>query len=68
MQLRDLLTQLLEETHEDLDNIQKTLEGLGVDVVRVASNNTQYSELHEEDVGWSDNVIVKDYCEMQTKG
>ena len=65
LQLRDLLTQLLEETHEDLDNIQKTLEGLGVDVVRVAPNNTQYSELHEEDVGWSDNVM--DYCE-ESKG
>ena len=65
LQLRDLLTQLLEETHEDLDNIQKTLEGLGIDVVRVAPNNTQYSELHEEDLGWSDNVM--DYCE-QDKG
>ena len=65
LKLRDLLTQLLEETHEDLDNIQKTLEGLGIDVVRVAPNNTQYSELHEEDVGFSDNVM--DYCE-QDKG
>ena len=28
--LRDLLQKLLYETHEDLDNIQKTLESLGV--------------------------------------
>ena len=33
--LRDLLQKLLYETQEDLDNIQKTLENLGVEVVRM---------------------------------
>jgi|TARA_B110000037_G_scaffold28900_1_gene34398 hypothetical protein len=40
---RDLMQQLLYETHEDLDNIQKTMEDLGVDVVRTPSNATQIS-------------------------
>ena len=46
--IRDSLQQLLYETHEDLDNIQKTLEGLGVDVVRCHPNATQYSHLYEQ--------------------
>ena len=33
--LRDLLQRLLYETREDLQNIQNTLEGLGVEVVRM---------------------------------
>jgi|TARA_R110002167_G_scaffold91682_1_gene246572 hypothetical protein len=37
--LRDLLQQILYETHEDLDGIQKTLEDMGVDVVRMPANN-----------------------------
>jgi len=40
--LRDLLQQILYETQEDLDNIQKTLEDLGVEVVRMSSNSTSY--------------------------
>jgi len=36
--LRDLLQQILYETREDLDGIQKTLEDLGVEVVRIPSN------------------------------
>ena len=46
--LRDSLQQLLYETHEDLDNIQKTLEDLGVDVVRCHPNSTQYAHLYEQ--------------------
>ena len=42
---RDLMQQLLYETHEDLDNIQKTMEDLGVDVVRTPSNATMVSNL-----------------------
>jgi hypothetical protein len=42
---RDLMQQLLYETHEDLDNIQKTMEDLGVDVVRTPSNATMVSGL-----------------------
>ena len=33
--LRDLMQRLVSETREDLDNIQKTLEDFGVDVVRL---------------------------------
>lgn len=36
--LRDLLQQILYETHEDLNNIKKTLEDLGVDVVQPPRN------------------------------
>jgi hypothetical protein len=35
--LRDLLQQLLYETHEDLNNIRKTLEDLGVEVIQPSS-------------------------------
>ena len=46
--LRDLLQQILYETQEDLDNIQKTLEDLGVEVVRMPSNSTSYlEEIHK---------------------
>ncbi len=44
---RDLMQQLLYETHEDLDNIQKTMEDLGVDVVRTPSNATMISGLSQ---------------------
>ncbi len=37
--LRDLMQQILYETHEDLDNIQKTLEDLDVEVIRMPANN-----------------------------
>ena len=37
--LRDLLQQILYETHEDLDNIKRTLEDLGVDVVQGPRNS-----------------------------
>lgn len=47
--LRDKFQQLLYETHEDLNNIQKTLEELGVDVVRPHPNSTQYAYLYEQD-------------------
>ena len=47
--LRDKFQQLLYETHEDLNNIQKTLEDLGVDVVRPHPNSTQYAHLYEQD-------------------
>lgn len=46
--VRDSLQKLLYETHEDLDNIQKTLEDLGVDVVRCHPNSTQYAYLYEQ--------------------
>jgi hypothetical protein len=36
--LRDLMQQILYETHEDLDNIQKTLEDLDVEVIRTPPN------------------------------
>ena len=36
--LRDLLQKILYETHEDLDGIQKTLEDIGVEVVRMPAN------------------------------
>lgn len=36
--LRDLMQKILFETHQDLDNIQKTLEDMGVDVVRMPPN------------------------------
>ena len=45
--VRDSLQKLLYETHEDLNNIQKTLEELGVDVVRPHPNSTQYAYLYE---------------------
>ena len=45
--VRDSLQKLLYETHEDLNNIQKTLEDLGVDVVRCHPNSTQYAYLYE---------------------
>ena len=48
--LRDLLQQLLYETIEDLDNIQKTLEDLGVDVVRMPSSSMSYLGIYEEQV------------------
>ena len=44
--VRDSLQKLLYETHEDLNNIQKTLEELGVDVVRPHPNSTQYAYLY----------------------
>ena len=44
--LRDLLQQILYETIEDLDNIQKTLEDLGVEVVRMPHNNKELEEYH----------------------
>lgn len=37
--LRDLLQKILYETQEDLDDIQKLLEDMGVDVVRMPANN-----------------------------
>jgi len=43
--LRDLLSQILEETQEDLDNIQATLEQLGVDVVRIPENTVGLNNL-----------------------
>ena len=46
--LRDLLQQILYETIEDIDNIQKTLEDLGVDVVRMPSNSTSYLGIYDE--------------------
>jgi aspartate/glutamate racemase len=36
--LRDLLQQILYETHEDLTNIRKTLEDLGVEVIQPPRN------------------------------
>ena len=36
--LRDLLQQILYETHEDLTNIRKTLEDLGVEVIQGPRN------------------------------
>ena len=63
--LRDLLQKLLYETHEDLDNIQKTLESLGVDVVRLHPNLTQAATLAEtttHGVGYSS---IMEYYEEQ---
>jgi len=63
--LRDLLQKLLYETHEDLDNIQKTLESLGVDVVRLHPNLTQAATLAEtttHGVGYSN---IMEYYEEQ---
>ena len=47
---RDLTQQLLYETHEDLDNIQKTLEDLGVDVIRTPANATSVNDLAEQNM------------------
>lgn len=38
--LKNLIQTLMRETQEDLDGIQKTMENLGVDVVRVPENTT----------------------------
>ncbi len=53
--LRDLLQQILYETIEDLDGIQKTLEDLDVDVVRMPINSTSYLG-SEEILYWDDKV------------
>ena len=44
--MRDIMQQLLYETHEDLNGIQKTLESLGVQVVRTPANATQLADLN----------------------
>ena len=44
-QLRNMMQTLMAETIEDLDNIQQTLEGLGVDVVRIPENMLDTGEL-----------------------
>ena len=56
---RDLIQQLMYETNEDLDNIQKTLEDLGVDVVRLPHNTlttgekiTDYANTFSEYTTW----------------
>lgn len=46
--LRDLLQQILYETHEDLANIRKTLEDLGVEVIQPARNTMD--GVREEDM------------------
>ena len=44
---RDVLQQLLYETHEDLDGIQKTMEDMGIDVVRTPANATMLADLSD---------------------
>ena len=46
--LRDLLQQILYETHEDLTNIRKTLEDLGVEVIQPPRNSMD--GVREEDM------------------
>ena len=43
--LRDLLQKLLYETREDLDNLQTTLEDVGIDVVRLPENARSADDL-----------------------
>ena len=44
LSLRKMLQKLMSDTLEDLDGIQKTLEGLGVDVVRIPENTIETGE------------------------
>jgi len=60
---RDLLQQLLYETHEDLDGIQKTLEDMGVDVVRTPANATMLADLSDGLPAQSEFTSVMDWVE-----
>ena len=61
--MRDLLQQLLYETHEDLDGIQKTLEDMGVDVVRTPANATMLADLSDGLPAQSEFTSVMDWVE-----
>ncbi len=60
---RDLTQQLLYETHEDLDNIQKTLEDLGVDVIRTPANATSVNDIAEQTTDMSKFSSVMEWYE-----
>ena len=60
---RDLIQQLLYETHEDLDNIQKTMEDMGVDVVRTPANATMLADLSDGLPQISKHTSVMDWVE-----
>lgn len=47
--LRDLLQRLLYETQEDLQNFKKQLEAVGVDVVQLPPNLSQFNLVHTYD-------------------
>ena len=58
---RDLVQQILYETHEDLDGIQKTMEDMGIDVIRTPANMTMLSDLAEGEANVSDFKTVMEW-------
>lgn len=66
--LRDSLQKLMYETHEDLDGIQKTLEDLGVDVVRLHPNSTQASSLADDSITGVGYSSIMEYYESNQQG
>jgi len=65
---RDLIQQLLYETHEDLDGIQKTMEDMGIDVVRTPANATMLADLSDGLPNKTDFTSVMDWLEETGKG
>jgi len=60
---RDLIQQLLYETHEDLNGIQKTMEDMGVDVIRTPANATMLADLSDGLPANSEFTSVMDWIE-----
>ena len=59
--LESLLKRVLEETIEDLDNIESTLKEHGVDVIRLPHGLTSKAQIHENDLQLNN---IKDYIEQ----